>query len=297
MAAPQRHQVTSNPPPVRHPETRPLEDVEALAGAVANAIVPRIMQSISSATHNLLGDSNAGTAERGTDANCDTSTLTTSTGSFNNSQTRQRHQEGQSEHSYRNSASTFELAAGIRQLKRPRVTFEPPSLFESKRRGHHRRGCSGTDGTAGNSRSIRRTTEAVPKATQYSRNVILLPPQYKSSNGEVLIPRKTKRGLLGQAGLVGRVELLSTMTDVEVRREICEVFSAPMGLTSDDLKSDRPFPFSYLQNNGTHSYCVPSVNKMRFEWNGKQVASLAKAGAYIYLIADAELPGYQALVS
>lgn len=128
----------------------------------------------------------------------------------------------------------------------------------------------------------------------------MLPPHYKNSGdggGEVKIPRRGKRCLLGRAGLVGKIEFLSIMTELEVRREICEVFSTPMGLTSADLKNDELFPFSYLQKSGSQSFCVPSVNKAKFEWNGKQVASLAKAGTYIYLIADAELPGYEALVS
>lgn len=288
MAAPQRHQATSTPSSLL-PETQPLRGVEALAGAVANAL----MQSFSSATQNLARDST-----RGVDA-ANASTRDLCTGN----QTRHCHQEEHCEHFSQSSdttlpPSTYELAAGMRQHKRPRLTFEPPSLFESERRGRNRRsyGSISSCGTAGNSRSIRRATDTVQKAIQYSRNVMLLPPQYKSSNGEVLIPRQANRRMLGQAGLVGRVELLSTMTDLEVRQEICEVFSTPMGLSSADLKSDQPFPFTYLQNSGTHSYCVPSVNR-KFEWNGKQVASLAKAGAYIYLLADAELPGYQALVS
>ena len=103
--------------------------------------------------------------------------------------------------------------------------------------------------------------------------------------------------MLGQAGLIGKVEILSNMTELDVRREICEVFSTPMGLTSEDIENNRLFPFFYLQGSGSHTYCVPSINKAKFEWNGKNVASLAKAGAYVYLLADANLPGYDALVS
>ena len=289
MAAPQRSQrgnqststSSSSPSSLLPSETRPLGGVEALAGAVANAFI----QSFSSASQYLARDSSART-----DTNTRPSSLATEP------RIEEQHHSGENPVSTSPlvSASTYELASGMRRsVKRPR--FEPPSLFESERRGRHRRNYSST--AAGNSKGLRRSTETVPKATQYSRNVILLPLRYKSSNGEVLIPRKGKRSFLGQAGLVGKIEILSTMTDLEVRREICEVFATPMGLTEDDLKSDRLFPFSYLQSSGTHSYCIPSVNKSKFEWNGKQVASLAKAGAYIYLLADAELPGYQALVS
>ena len=274
MAAPQRHQPstpsTSSSAASIHssslPETRQLEGVEALAGAVANALV----QSFSSAAQNLVRD-----ATTGNDSNNSTLERFGNTSSSRNHLIRQRHQEDQSQHSHQssvgNTASTYELASEIRQLKRPRVTFEPPpSLFESERR---RRNSTGR-----NSRyTASRATETIPKATPYSRNVILLPPQYNNSNGVVSIPRLKKRSVLGQCGLVGRVDLLSTMTELEVRREVCEIFSTPMGLTSLDLENGRLFPFSYLQNtgSGTHSYCVPSVNKAKFEWNGKQVASLA----------------------
>ena len=131
------------------------------------------------------------------------------------------------------SPSSYELASDIRQYKRPRVaSFEPPSLF-AERRGSARcriRSCS--SGSAGSSRSAYRgATEILPatKAVQYSRNVILLPSQFKDAGrSEVKIPRRSKRGMLGQAGLIGKVEILSTMTELDVRREICEVFSTPI---------------------------------------------------------------------
>ena len=68
-------------------------------------------------------------------------------------------------------------------------------------------------------------------------------------------------------------------------------FFTPMGLTSEGIEYNRLFPFFYLQGSGSHTYCVPSINKAKFEWNGKNVASLAKAGAYVYLLADSNLPG------
>ena len=88
------------------------------------------------------------------------------------------------------------------------------------------------------------------------------------------------------------------MTDSEVRSEICEVFAVPMGLIDEDIKSGHLFPFSYLQRTGAGSraLCLPSV-KESFEWSGKKVATLAKAGGYIYLLAEDELPGWQRLVS
>jgi len=66
-----------------------------------------------------------------------------------------------------------------------------------------------------------------------------------------------------------------------------------MGLTHEDLRSGHYFPFTYLQKagSGSRSFCLPS-----FEWNGKQVSTLGKAGTFIYILAEAALPGYDALV-
>ena len=88
------------------------------------------------------------------------------------------------------------------------------------------------------------------------------------------------------------------MSDSDVRREVCEVFAIPMGLTELDMKNCNLFPYTYLQRagSGSRSLCLPSV-KETFEWNGKQVASLAKSGSFIYLLAQDELPGYNILVS
>ena len=308
-------------------ERRSLEGVDAFAGAVANVL----MHSISSVTQNLVRDSSASEQSGSGDSsiavtNGDSSVnrrledhpqVSNNGGeeSRDSRQARRRHYqlEIQSHHSQPanqnqvtrgrsrsplGSPTSYELASEIRRYKRPRVaSFEPPSLFVERRGSRRRiRSCS-----SGSSRNTHRgAPEILPatKVVQYSRNVILLPPQYKNSGrSEVTIPRRSKRGMLGQAGLIGKVEILSNMTELDVRREICEVFSTPMGLTSEDIENNRLFPFFYLQGSGSHTYCVPSINKAKFEWNGKNVASLAKAGAYVYLLADANLPGYDALVS
>ena len=115
---------------------------------------------------------------------------------------------------------------------------------------------------------------------------MLLPTDFRNRYGEVIVPRRKKRSLLATAGLVGKVEIDSGMSQDDVHREICEVFGEPMGLSPEDIKNDRLFPFYYLQRAGagSRSLCVPSV-KDTFQWNGKQVASLAKAGSFIYLMA------------
>lgn len=72
---------------------------------------------------------------------------------------------------------------------------------------------------------------------------------------------------MGQVGLVGKIEL---------------------GIL---------FSFSFLQRTGTglKALCIPSV-KETYEWNGKKVAALCKAGGYIYLLANDDLPGWQIIV-
>ncbi len=175
------------------------------------------------------------------------------------------------------SRSTFELASDLR--KRPK--FSPPTLFENVR-----------------NRSRKKKQMDHSKVVTYMRDIILLPKIFQCPDGDISIPRSTKRSKLGQAGLVGKIELHSTMSDCEVRREVCEVFSVPMGLLESDIKNNDLFPFIYLQRAGagTRSLCLPSV-KESFQWNGKQVASLAKSGSFIYLLAEAELPGFQKIVS
>lgn len=107
----------------------------------------------------------------------------------------------------------------------------------------------------------------------------------------IVIPRKSRRAQLGVSGLVGKIEFNSNMTAQEMRSEICQVFSKAMGLLASDIKDERLFPFSYLQTN-SNCLCYPSVAES-FSWNGRQVSTLAKAGCVIYVLAEAELPGYQ----
>lgn len=253
--------------------------MDALAGAVANALMQSfssVQGSInrSSATAELLNHHQSGDVP---------GTATTSVCINTASRSAQDRFESSRE------ASSFQQASSVRQQsrhKRPRLTFEPPSLFESVRR---RRSAI--------SRQIPRSEASFSKTVNYSRDIILLPAEYKNSSGDVTIPRSGKRSLLGRAGLIGKVEIDSFMTDLDVRKEICEVFSVPMGITCDDIKHGHVFPFTYLQRagSGTRTLCLPSV-KPSFEWNGKQVASLAKAGSFIYVLAEADLPGYEALV-
>ena len=176
--------------------------------------------------------------------------------------------------------TSFNLASELRSTaKRPK--FSPPSLFEGLR-----------------SRRKKGKSAQPSKTVHYMRDVVLLPLEFKSRSGEISFPRGSRRTQLGKAGLVGKVELDSSMSDMQVRQEICEVFATPMGMSQDDIKENRFFSFSYLQRagSGSRSLCLPSV-KDDFQWNGRQVASLAKSGAFIYILAEEELPGYNKMVS
>ena len=82
------------------------------------------------------------------------------------------------------------------------------------------------------------------------------------------------------------------MTDLETRTEICQVFASPMGLTNDEIKNG---DLSESPGAGSRSLCIPAV-KDSFEWT-KKVASLPKAGGFIYLIAKDFLPGTSTIAS
>ena len=207
-----------------------------------------------------------------------------STASSRTTSSRPGSSSGIHDHQQSSTASRFDLAANLRPASPKRPRFCPPTLFENARRS----GC----GRSGRDR------RDVPKVVHYTRDIILLPPDCQDASGDIIVPRSDKRAVLGRAGLVGKIELSSAMSEEDVRKEICEVFSMPMGVSGDDLKTGNLFPFAYLQRagSGARSLCLPSV-KPNFEWNGKQVSLLAKSGAFIYLLARKELPGYQNMVS
>lgn len=124
--------------------------------------------------------------------------------------------------------SAYERASDVRASKRPK--FSAPTLFENVR-----------------TRCRSQKHQGQPlNVINYDQNVILLPKEFQSKDGDISIPRSGRRNKLGQAGLIGKVELNSNMTDLEVRTEICEVFATPMGLMDEDIKSGHLFPFSYL---------------------------------------------------
>ena len=83
------------------------------------------------------------------------------------------------------------------------------------------------------------------------------------------------------------------MSAEEMKSEICWVFARPLGLSAEDIQEKRLFPFHYLQRTGAGSrtLCLPAISGS-FEWNGRQVATLAKSGGFIYILADSDIPGW-----
>ena len=112
---------------------------------------------------------------------------------------------------------------------------------------------------------------------------------YKES--KIIVPRGEYRISLSTAGLIGKIEISSTMSEIDIRKEICPVFAQPMGLNPDC--NDELFPFEYLQPTGQGSkcLCIPSTSS-GFKWTAQQVAALSKHGRPIYIRASKPLPGY-----
>lgn len=84
-------------------------------------------------------------------------------------------------------------------------------------------------------------------------------------------------------GLIGKIRLMSNMTEQEMEQEVCSVFKSPMGERED-------FPFMFLQPTGlgSRSLTVPSVSSS-FSWTAQQVAKLGGNKCAIYILAKDNL--------
>ena len=91
-----------------------------------------------------------------------------------------------------------------------------------------------------------------PKVNHYVRDILLLPKEFEKKK-IVSVPRCSARTRLGKAELIGKVEFHSGMSEEEVRTEICEVFSVPMGLKEENMKNKRLLEFHFLQKAGNSS--------------------------------------------
>ena len=143
----------------------------------------------------------------------------------------------------------------------------------------------------GKRRKSEKTKPSVRAPITYIRDIMCLPKTYhRPGSANISIPRTDKRNSISEAGLIGKVEFRSDMSSLEVRQEICKVFADAMCADKLDIETGKIFPFYYLQRigPGSRTLCIPSVSS-DFEWNGKKVATLAKSGGMIYILADSLL--------
>lgn len=159
--------------------------------------------------------------------------------------------------------------------------FTVPSMFQSKSKRP-------------------KSSTVKPKSVKYLRDIFCLPEQCEGPNGTIVIPRGTRRSDFANkdVGLMGKIEFESEWSADRMKKEICNVFSKPFCLSDNDIASGKMFHFEYLQRTGAGSrtLCVPTVNTS-FEWNGRQVATLAKSGGVIYILAREDIPVLWKLVS
>lgn len=113
----------------------------------------------------------------------------------------------------------------------------------------------------------------------WSKDIVCLPVDYHSQSQELPFPRGSRRAQLAKSGLIGKVSLSSTMSEADMRAEICSVFSAAFG-------EENNFPFKFLQMIGGGARCltVPCTSPT-FEWTAQDVASSAGKGA-VYILAE-----------
>ena len=117
------------------------------------------------------------------------------------------------------------------------------------------------------------------KFQAWDRDIVRLPETHGTATS-IPYPRGAYRRQLGQWGLIGKIQIVSTMSELDVQNEVRSVFSSAM-----DNRSD--FPFSYLQSTGAGSktLTVPSVSSS-FCWTANQVAKLGTYKQPIYILAE-----------
>ena len=129
------------------------------------------------------------------------------------------------------------------------------------------------------------------KTVRYLRDIFCLPRDVlNGETGTIGIPRGTRRNSLANkdVGLLGKIEFESVWSAERMKQEISRV---PFELSEEDISRGECIEFEYLQRTGAGSrtLCVPAVASS-FEWNGRQVATLAKSGGIIYILAKENIP-------
>ena len=115
-----------------------------------------------------------------------------------------------------------------------------------------------------------------PKVAQcWERDIVCLPQQSNPST-RLPYPCGKYRSWLAMNGLIGKIQLMSTMTVKEVEDEVRSVFHKAMSGRSD-------FPFTFLQpaGAGSRTLTIPSVSSS-FSWTAQQVAKLGPNKQSIY---------------
>lgn len=141
--------------------------------------------------------------------------------------------------------------------------FRPPSLFST----------------------IKGKKKKVREEKMFTRDFMLLPRDSADAYGRVKVPRGSSRNALIGSGLIGKVQLRPSMTELEVRRELCSIFADPLGIENSEHITGREFEYLQSSGEGTCSLHVPKTSKS-FEWTGQEVINLSKQGRSIYLLAQ-----------
>jgi len=132
-------------------------------------------------------------------------------------------------------------------------------------------------------RQARQRSNSVPdkKFKSWDKDIVCLPHDY-TDVGDVMItiPRGKTRSLLAEYNLFGKIHLISSMTEKEIKDEIRSVFHKQM-------KPDHDFNFLQSTGGGTKMLMAPQVST-HFSWSAQQVVSLAGQGA-IYIQATEPL--------
>ena len=86
--------------------------------------------------------------------------------------------------------------------------------------------------------------------------------------------------MLAEAGLLGKVEFTSVMSENEIKKEICRAFMVPMGLGEDGLAAGNLFPFHYLQRTGagSRSLCIYQLYPKIFNGMADKLLVYARVG-------------------
>ena len=181
----------------------------------------------------------------------------------------------------RSQTSIFAQVAGLHHAGNSESRRRPsskltPSLFLKKRKKFKKK---------------RKKFNQATKASQFVHDILCLPKSW-CTKPQIPIPRGHRRNFLAERGLLGKMQFNSLMSSDDIVLEVSHVFAQPLGLSKTEIEDGgERFNFLFLQRAGAGSRTLfrPSLADS-FEWDGKNVASLAKSGMIIYIQALNPLP-------